>query len=369
MGLRAYLVRPLFLLVLVAVVATLLALFLRSDLGLAMRATGANPRMARAQGIRVGVHIMAGVALSNALVALAGALFAQTNGFADVTSGIGTIVVGLAAVIVGETLLPWRGIFFAVVACVLGSVLYRLAVQLALNLDFLGLTASDLNLATALLVLFTLILPRLRNRQARRHDRRREPFRLLQPGHAARAAGAEEALAHHPGKASSARSSARTAPASRRCSRRSPATCLPEAGRIVLSGRDVTRLPAERRAGRVARVFQDPLAGSCAELTIAENLALAARRGQWRGLGDALGKRRDANHLRARRRARHRPGEAARAADGLALRRPAAGAGAGHGDARALRDRAARRAHRGARSGQRRVRAAADRRRSPAASA
>ena len=96
----------------------------------------------------------------------AGALFAQTNGFADVTSGLGTIVVGLAAVIVGETLLPRRGILFAIVACILGSILYRLAVQLALSLDFLGLTASDLNLATALLVLFTLILPRLRQRRA-----------------------------------------------------------------------------------------------------------------------------------------------------------------------------------------------------------
>lgn len=163
---RDYLVRPLFLLVLVAIVSLALASFLKSDLGLAMRATGANPRMARAQGVRVGAQIMAGVALANALVALAGALFAQTNGFADVTSGIGTIVVGLAAVIVGETLLPARGVLLAVIACTLGSVLYRLAVQFALNLDVLGLTASDLNLATALLVLFTLILPRLRQRRA-----------------------------------------------------------------------------------------------------------------------------------------------------------------------------------------------------------
>jgi len=161
-----YLVRPLFVLVLVVVAGVLLALFLRTDLGLAMRATGANPRMARAQGVRVAYHVMAGVALSNALVALSGALFAQTNGFADVTSGIGTIVVGLAAVIAGETLLPWRNIYVAVAGCILGSILYRLAVQLALNLDFLGLTAADLNLATALLVLLTLVLPRLRNRGA-----------------------------------------------------------------------------------------------------------------------------------------------------------------------------------------------------------
>jgi putative ABC transport system permease protein len=166
LGLPAYLVRPLFVLALLTVVSILLAAFLKSDIGLAMRATGANPRMARAQGVRVGMQVMAGVALSNALVALAGALFAQTNGFADVTSGLGTIVVGLAAVIVGETLVSGRGMFIAVFACALGSVLYRLAVQAALELDFLGLTASDLNLATALLVLFTLILPRLRQARA-----------------------------------------------------------------------------------------------------------------------------------------------------------------------------------------------------------
>jgi putative ABC transport system permease protein len=166
LGLRDYLVRPAFLLVLVAIVGLLIALFLKSEIGLAMRAAGANPRMARAQGVRVGLQIMIGVALSNALVALAGALFAQTNGFADVTSGIGTIVVGLAAVIVGETLVPGRGMIAAVIGCVVGSVLYRLAVQFALGLDILGLRASDLNLATALLVLVTLILPRLRQRRA-----------------------------------------------------------------------------------------------------------------------------------------------------------------------------------------------------------
>ena len=151
----------------------------------------------------------------------------------------------------------------------------------------------------------------------------------------------------------------------------SPATCLPETGRIVLSGRDVTRLPAEsaRRPGR-ARVpgsARRQLRGSS---SIAENLALAARRGARRGFGDALGT------AAAARRSTERVAELgiglekpARPADGLALRRPAAGAGAGHGDARALRRRAARRAHRRARSGQRGIRAAAHRRRSPAASA
>jgi putative tryptophan/tyrosine transport system permease protein len=149
---------------LVALVAALLLIrFLASDYGLAMRATGANPRMARAQGVETGSAILVGMALSNALVALAGALFAQTAGFADISIGTGTIVVGLAAVIVGETLFPARHIAIVVLACLFGSILYRLAVALALNSDVLGLTASDLNLVTAVLVGIALILPSARN--------------------------------------------------------------------------------------------------------------------------------------------------------------------------------------------------------------
>ncbi|MBB5700485.1 putative ABC transport system permease protein [Ochrobactrum daejeonense] len=162
-GIPEYYVRPLFLFVLVIVAVFIVWRFLESDMGLAMRATGANPRMARAQGVRTDRQIYLGMALSNALVALGGSLFAQTNGFADVTSGVGTIVVGLAAVIIGETLLRSRFILVILIGCVLGSIVYRIAIQLALsNGDILGLQASDLNIATALLVTFALILPRLR---------------------------------------------------------------------------------------------------------------------------------------------------------------------------------------------------------------
>jgi putative ABC transport system permease protein len=154
---------PLFVGAIVLAVALLLARFLASDYGLAMRATGANPRMARAQGIETGRTVCVGMALSNAMVALGGAVFAQTNGFADITIGTGTIVVGLAAVIVGETVLPARRIGLVILACVLGSILYRLAIAAALNADALGLEASDLNLVTAVLVGLALILPGARN--------------------------------------------------------------------------------------------------------------------------------------------------------------------------------------------------------------
>ncbi|MBB2972494.1 ABC transporter permease [Mesorhizobium sp. RMAD-H1] len=162
LGLPDFYVRPLFVGVLVAVAVLLVWRFLESDMGLAMRATGANPRMARAQGVKTDRQIYLGMALSNALVAFGGSLFAQTNGFADVTAGVGTIVVGLAAVIIGETLFRSRLLLIALIGCVGGSIIYRIAIQFALSSDFLGLQASDLNLVTAVLVTIALVLPRLR---------------------------------------------------------------------------------------------------------------------------------------------------------------------------------------------------------------
>ena len=97
-----YVFRPLLLVFIVIAAKLLLDWFFTTQKGLAIRATGSNPRMARAQGVNTGGMILLGMAISNALVALAGALFAQTQGGADISMGIGTIVIGLAAVIVGE---------------------------------------------------------------------------------------------------------------------------------------------------------------------------------------------------------------------------------------------------------------------------
>ncbi len=163
LGLINLYVKPLFAGVVLTVTGALLARFLLSDYGLAMRATGANPRMARAQGVNTAETIYIGMAMSNALVALAGALFAQINGFADVTMGTGTIVVGLAAVILGEAIFGTRSIAVRIAGCVVGSVIYRIAVAFALNASALGLNASDLNLVTALLVAVALVLPGARN--------------------------------------------------------------------------------------------------------------------------------------------------------------------------------------------------------------
>lgn len=156
--------QPMVLLVLAALLVFALNGFLNSEDGLAMRATGVNPRMARAQGVSTERQTLVGMALSNALIGLAGALFAQSQGGADISMGVGTIVAGLAAVIIGETLLPSRRLLILIVSCVVGAVLYRFMVVLALNTAFLGLQAQDLNLITSVLVALALVLPTLRKR-------------------------------------------------------------------------------------------------------------------------------------------------------------------------------------------------------------
>jgi putative ABC transport system permease protein len=133
--------------------------FMKSETGLAMRATGANARMARAQGIATGGMIVLGVAVSNGLVGLAGALFAQSQGAADVTMGVGVIVIGLASLIGGEAVISPTSVFRALLACVVGAIIYRLAIAFALNADALGLKAQDLNLITAVLVTLAIVLP------------------------------------------------------------------------------------------------------------------------------------------------------------------------------------------------------------------
>jgi putative ABC transport system permease protein len=142
---------------LVAVVGWVMYVFFRTSLGTAMRATGDNPRMIRALGVDVGRMITVGLMVSNALVALSGALLAQYQGFADVQMGIGMIVTGLASVILGQALVGSSGLGLALCGAVMGSLLFRLMVALALRW---GLNPNDLKLITAAFVFIALVLPK-----------------------------------------------------------------------------------------------------------------------------------------------------------------------------------------------------------------
>ena len=145
----------------------LLDWFFSTETGLAMRATGSNLKMAQAQGIATSRSILMGMAISNGLIALAGAIFVQTQGGADISIGVGTIVIGLAAVIIGETIIPSKKMFWITLSAIVGAILYKFFIQVALSnesLKAIGFGPQDVNLVTALLVVFALILPKIKSK-------------------------------------------------------------------------------------------------------------------------------------------------------------------------------------------------------------
>ena len=164
-------VQPLIIVIFVVLAKLLLDWFFNTKTGLAMRATGVNARMAKAQGVATSKMVGLGMAISNALIALGGALVAQTTGSADLASGIGTIVIGLAAVIIGENLLSSKRIIVITLAAILGALVYRLLIAFALGNSFLqelGVRPTDLNLITAVLVVIALRLPMIKRSLTRK---------------------------------------------------------------------------------------------------------------------------------------------------------------------------------------------------------
>lgn len=146
-------------------VAGIMYAFFCTNLGTAMRATGDNDQMIRALGVSVENMTILGLAISNGLVALAGALLTQYQGFADAQMGIGMVVWGLASVIIGQALVGEQHLGMALVGTIMGSVLFRLLVAIALRW---GLNPNDLKLVTALFVLGALVLPGLLARMRRK---------------------------------------------------------------------------------------------------------------------------------------------------------------------------------------------------------
>ena len=168
LGMPSWMAAPVLFAAVTILAAALLIWFMRTELGQAMLATGDNPRMITALGVNTGNMIVLGVGLSNALVALCGALVAQNQGSADVNMGVGTIVAGLASVIIGETLLGQGRLSRMIVAAVLGSITYRLAIAFALSVKVgsFSFAPSDLNLITAMVVVAALTAPKLKRKVA-----------------------------------------------------------------------------------------------------------------------------------------------------------------------------------------------------------
>ena len=143
--------------------------FFGTEIGAAIRATGFNQQMIRAQGVNTDMTIILGLILSNALISVSGALVGQNNGFADVGMGVGTIVIGLASVIIGEVLFGTRSFKNCIISVVLGSVVYRIVIAVVLQM---GMPPNDLKLFTSVLVAIALSMPlikaKLKGRKAAR---------------------------------------------------------------------------------------------------------------------------------------------------------------------------------------------------------
>lgn len=148
-------------LLLIIIICMILYWFLRTDLGTAMRASGDNPNMICALGVSVDAATIFGLALSNGLIGLCGALMAQYQGFADVQMGVGMVVLGIASVIIGESLVGTRAVGLLITGTVMGSVLFRLLVAIALRW---GLNPNDLKLITAVFVFAALVMPNFARR-------------------------------------------------------------------------------------------------------------------------------------------------------------------------------------------------------------
>ncbi|AOZ94368.1 ABC transporter permease [Paenibacillus crassostreae] len=146
--------------IVVIIVLALLNRFLYSDMGLALRATGDNERMIRSFGANTDLTKILGISLSNGLVALSGALIAQQSSFADLNGGVGMIVIGLASVIIGEAVFGAKNVIHHTISVVLGSIIYRIVVAIALRVEWLD--ASDMKLITAIIVIVALVVPSTR---------------------------------------------------------------------------------------------------------------------------------------------------------------------------------------------------------------
>ncbi|MGI5851165.1 MAG: ABC transporter permease [Clostridiales bacterium] len=144
----------------VLVIVCLLYWFFGTELGCAIRATGNNPYMVRAQGINTNTMIIIGLIISNGLVSLGGALIAQNQNFSDIGMGTGSIVIGLASVIIGEVLFGKRNFFMRLLSLVFGAITYRIIIAFVLKL---GMHSNDLKLFTAITVAIALALPMIKD--------------------------------------------------------------------------------------------------------------------------------------------------------------------------------------------------------------
>ncbi len=268
-----------------AVLCVLLVLFLRTQLGLSLRATGDNRDMVSASSINPAFTTTVGLCLSNAVVALSGALIAQYQKFADNTLGTGMVVIGLASLIIGEVLFG-RGephaLAKGVLAATVGAVVYRIIVSaaIAVNID-----AKNMKLVSALIVAAAISYPAIRDKVlfTENAGRRTAMSEMLELRHISKTFGAgtiNEKKAVEDLSLTLASGDFVTIIGGNGAGKSTLFNAVAgvfyvDEGRVILDGEDMTFLPEYKRSNHLGRLFQDPLKGTAPHMTIEENLALA----------------------------------------------------------------------------------------------
>ncbi len=316
-----------------AVIAVLVVValwwFFNTEKGITVRSTGDNAQMSRALGVNTDGMKMLCLMLANGLVGLSGALIAQNNKNSSIDMGMGGIVFGLAAVIIGEEIFPWKSLAGKLAAVVLGSVVYRIIGSLVLQLNF---SALDFKLISAIIITLALAMPVIRKaiepvlvRKGWKKPKPAPQFEALEPT-AAQARPQPEQTAHVPA-AEGGDTSLTVASISKTFNAGTVnqknalvdveltlepgdfvtviggngagkstllnivAGVFPvDGGGIAIGSSTVTGDLEHKRARLIGRVFQDPMMGTAPGMTIEENLSIAMRRGQRRGLGPAIRK-------------------------------------------------------------------------------
>lgn len=159
-------------LVFVVILIALIYCFFGTEIGCALRATGNNPHMVEAMGANTNTYVVLGLVIGNGLVAMAGAILAQYQGYADINMGVGSIVIGLAAIMIGEVLFSKRSYVHRLVGVVIGSIVYRIIIAFVLRISLsanliIKITADDMKLITAIIVVIALVAPNLKDAAAK----------------------------------------------------------------------------------------------------------------------------------------------------------------------------------------------------------
>ena len=264
--------------VLTVAVGILLTLFLKTRLGLSIRATGDNPDMVRASSINTAFTVTVGLCLSNAMTALSGAVLAQYQKTADINLGTGMVIIGLASLIIGETLMPRGKTWMKALGAILGSILYRFIIAIALRLD---LPSECLKLISAVIVALAIGLPAIKS-AVRPATKRRESL-MLQISHISKTFNpgtvnekkALNGVDLHLNSGDFVTILGSNGAGKSTLFGAIAGSFVVDEGTIRLDGQNITSLPDYKRSKFIGRLFQDPLKGTAPSMTIEENLALA----------------------------------------------------------------------------------------------